>query len=117
MSGTTRTKRPVRSIERHQGDTWPIRIEVTDEYGVPVNVTGTTSEFVVDERKSPPAGDVSTQKFSLPGVIVDGLGGIIEYTPTAPAAAIAQRAYYYKAKLIAAGGAKITVASEVYTVL
>ncbi len=58
----------------------------------------------------------ATRKFSLAGTIVDGPGGVIEFTPTTEAADTAAGNYYYEVKLTV-GGSTVTVANEAYTVL
>lgn len=77
-------QRPVEAnLLRRRADTFPVLFTLTDAAGDPVDVTGWTFLFTVDENPDPPeeTDPSSTEVFQRAGVVQDGPGGIVRVGP------------------------------------
>lgn len=99
-------------IERRRGDTWDIRVTITDEDENPISVTGSAFQLIVDETQFPDPGSTATRKFVLIGAIFDAPLGVVDFPVPQPAADTAPGDYYYFVKMTASNGKTITVATE-----
>lgn len=80
---------------------------IQDSAGEVVNIGGFSFILAVDSRKNPT--DVSTQQFSLAGVITDAPNGAVSFTPTSVDTDITPGIYYYGIQQLDTGAAKKTI--------
>ena len=64
-----------------RGDTPTIPVQVTDDQGTPIDITGGTFVLTVDPSDSPT--DAVNNLFSTAGVITDAANGRVSFSPTA----------------------------------
>lgn len=69
-------------ITRYRGDNKPFKFNIYSDKtaGTRLDITGMTFKFTVNSEKDPV--DTTNQKFSLDGVITNGLSGEVEFRPT-----------------------------------
>lgn len=82
-------------INRFRGDNKPFRFNLYSDKksGIKLDITGFTFKMTVNEEKDPE--NIDKQKFSLVGVIVDAVNGILEFRPTKDDMNLAKGTYYY----------------------
>lgn len=101
------------AITRFRGDTVADQFTVKDAAGVVVNITGFSFIMTVNTLKAPP--DVSTQLFSVAGVITNPTGGVVEFRPTVANASQLPGKYYFDIQMTDAGGKIQTLCVGSYT--
>lgn len=84
-------------IEYYRGDSYSKEITITDESGVPVNISGYTLTMFVDSVKVPV--DESTAMFDLDVTVTDGVNGKAIFTPSTTNNDLPQKTYYYRVKM------------------
>lgn len=101
-------------ITRYRGDTNPETFSITDENGA-VNITGRTFTLTVDPSKAP--GDDTNNILQLSGVIVDGPGGLVAFTPTEiESEALVPGGYWFDIEMTT-GSEKLTIVVDKFKVL
>lgn len=68
------------NICRQRGDTFPFQLNITDEDGAAIDITGRTYLLTVDP--SPEPVDDTDNLFDLAGVVTDAAGGVVQFTLT-----------------------------------
>lgn len=68
-------------ITRRRGDTRRIRRYVTDGSGAAIDITGWTGLLTVNQKEDPESAEF--QVMQLVGVVFDGPGGVMDFTPVA----------------------------------
>lgn len=97
------------NIERRRGDTYPVRLFITNN-NAPFNISGAALSLTVNTSAAP-VGGVPAPEFTLTGTIVDPSGGVVEFAPSAAQADQTPATYYYDVQLTTSGGAILTVVS------
>lgn len=83
-------------INRFRGDNKPFRFNVKSS-GVALDITGMSFKFTVNSEKDPV--DITNQKFSLDGVIVDAELGIVEFRPSKVNMDLTKGTYYFDVQI------------------
>jgi len=90
-----------RAICYARGDTVPIAFTLT-ENSAALNITGFTFSFTVNSSKNPV--DVSTELFSIAGVLTDAPNGKVEFRPSTANTDLSPAKYYYDVQMVDTGG-------------
>ena len=69
------------NIYRKRGDTYPVKLTVQNDAGVPQDITGKTFALTASMIENPP--DDSTELFQLTGSITDAAAGEVEFPMSA----------------------------------
>ena len=85
------------NIIRKRGDNFPFQFTLTDEAGAAVPITGFSFRMVVDPSNAP--DDTANNIFDLAASIVDGSGGIFEFSPTTMEMDITPKTYFYEVQM------------------
>lgn len=100
------------SITRFRGDTAADTFFIKNSAGVIVNITGYTFKMTLNPNKAPL--DALAQMYQVVGVIADGPGGKVTFTPTALQTDVLAGKYYYDVQMIDTSGAITTIALDAY---
>jgi hypothetical protein len=87
-------------ITRHQGETYPVELNMLSA-GVVLPITGFTFELIVNAKAAPTPADLDL--FTSTGTVVDEDGGIVHFPITAPQADHLGR-YRHRVTMADAGG-------------
>ena len=84
-----------------RADTVPFTFTLVDEDGSPIDITGSTFILTVDPEPDPV--DASANLFTVPGVITDGPGGVVQFTPSSVDLDQTPDTYFYDVEWTDAG--------------
>lgn len=96
-------------ICRKRGDTFPFQLNIKDENGVAIDITGDTFLLTVDPSPAPTGS--GNNLFQLTGTIINGPGGVVEFQPSAVQADQTPATYFYDVQQTEA------VTSDIRTIL
>ena len=68
------------SIDRTRGDTYPIRMTMSNPDGTPMDLTDKQVLLTVNTEEDPV--DTTNQLFQIVGTIIDAANGVVEFRPT-----------------------------------
>jgi hypothetical protein len=100
MATTTETDpgRPQEcDLTRVRGDTFPIRFQIDDEAGVPIDIT--SYEFLLTVDPQPDPANADNNLFELTGTIDDGPAGEFSFAPSTLQADQTPNTYYYDVQM------------------
>jgi hypothetical protein len=100
-------------IERFRGDTVADQWTIKDSAGVVIDISGYTFVMTVNSLENPP--DNTSELYSLTGIITDGPGGVVEFTPSAVQSDQKPAEYYYDVEMTTAGARIKTIDKGKYT--
>ena len=102
------------AITRRRGDTYADEITVTSlTTGAPIDITGYTFTMTLDPEKAP--ATAANNVYSIPGTIIDGPAGRVEFAPSALQADQMPGVFYYDIQMVDGAGRKRTIALDKYT--
>lgn len=104
-------------IEWYRGDSYPKGYTIVNEdTQLPVDLTGYSFKFTVDERKNP--DDASTQKFQVVGAVdIDPTTGKVTFTPSPTHTDLEPKSYYYDIEMTDAASHKRTIRKDKFKVV
>ncbi len=104
-------------ITRKRGDTFPIRLTLTDD-GTAVDITGYTFKLTVDSSPDPPetTDPSATEIFQVAGVITAAASGQFEFRPLASDMNQTPETYFYDVEMIDPSGYIATIAKGKFTI-
>lgn len=96
------TSGPIKhDVKRTRGDTYPLALTLKDKNGAAIDITGFTFVLTVDPSETP--ADDTANLFQIAGVITDGPGGAVSFTPTTGNADQVPATYYYDIQMTDTG--------------
>lgn len=101
-------------LTRVRGDTFPIRFQIKDENGAPIDITSFSFRLTVDPSSDPPNAD--NNLFELTGSLDDLLNGIFSFAPSAVQADQPPNTYFYDVEMTDASGGIRTIIADVWVV-
>jgi hypothetical protein len=106
------------NLEYVRGDSKPITFVLSDENGTIIDLTGYTLP-VLSVHSDPNPVDLTTEKFTINGVIPVFTDGKISFIPAEDATGSDQTpdVYFYDAQVLDAGGNKITFVKGRFTLI
>jgi len=100
------------AIERKRGDTYADEFILKNKRTkAPINITGYTFVLTVDPDKAPTSS--ATNLYSLPGTILSGPEGRVEFAPS-DVQADRVGSFFYDVQMVDGAGRKRTVAAGKY---
>lgn len=104
------------ALEMYRGDSYPIRLTLTDKTTkLPIDLTDCSLLFTVNTVAAPV--DITTQVFQVAGAIgAPASTGLATFTPTALNTALDPGKYYYDIQLTDAAGNIRTVVKSTFTI-
>ena len=101
-------------IYRRRGDTYPWQIQVKDETGTVVDVSGNTFRWVVDTNEAP--SDASGNVIDLAGVIASATIGTVLFSPTSAQMNQTPGDFFYEIQKVDAAGTRRTIMTGAFFV-
>jgi hypothetical protein len=100
------------ALTRKRGDSFADSFTVIDAAtGQPLNITGFTFLMTVDPDKSPTTA--ANNIFQIPGVVVDGPNGVVEFAPSTVQTDRVGN-FYYDIQMTYTSGRKRTLVTDTY---
>jgi hypothetical protein len=100
-------------IERYRGDTAADQWTVQTVAGAAHDISGYTFTLTVSTIENPPTN--SSELYNVSGTIIDGPGGVVEFTPTPVQTDQKPAVYYYDVQMVTAGTRIKTIDKGKYT--
>lgn len=101
-------------ITRRRGDTYPHRFTLIDSNGAAVNIAGYSFRMTVNTVKKPV--DISTQLFTLTGVITAAAAGEYEFRPSSTNTDQTPGTYWYDVEVTDGSGYITTLGVAKYVI-
>jgi hypothetical protein len=101
-------------ITRKRGDNFPFQFTLTDEAGVPIDITGFSFRMVVDPSNAP--GDALGNILDLTGVLVTPAGGVFQFEPTTVDMNITPETYFHEVQMIDAAAKVRTIVQGTFII-
>jgi hypothetical protein len=92
---------------RRRGDHYPWQIQVKDETGTVVDVTGNTFRWVVDTDEAP--SDGTGNVIDLAGVIASAAAGQVLFSPTSTQMNQTPGDFFYEIQMVDSAGKRRTI--------
>ena len=99
---------------RVRGDTYADQFTIRSDTGVAVNITGFSFTLTVAPSDAPT--DALGNLFQLTGTVTNGLGGVVEFAPSAIQADQLPGSYFYDIQMIDGGAAIRTIINGDYEI-
>jgi len=113
--GILQTNNEKATLEYGRGDSFGSEITIKNKLGVATNITGFSFIMTVDTDLSPI--DITSNLFSVTGVITDAPNGKVEFSPLDTDTDLSEDTYYYDIQMTDASTKKRTIIKAKFKII